>query len=585
MCGKQKDPSLCGSGRIMKIHRISYSFCTFLLAGILSLTLFTGKTPAAYWPDRDLVYGMTGEDVAILQSTLTSLGYWVGDIDGYFGELTYYGLCQYQSDRGLYVDGVAGSITYGSLYGTQTPDPSFVSDAAVPDTYFRSLWRGMIGDDVYQLQSLLQGVGYWAGGADGYFGGLTETAVIQYQSDHGLFVDGIAGPETLNSLYNAISAVSGQYSEIYENTLPRELQRGMSGADVTALQSMLLQMGYAVGDIDGEFGAYTEAAVKAYQKDHGNLCVDGIVGAQTRRTLDSDLTILSGRKKMIIHDAVLALGSSYTIQPVFADGMQHTVTLSTNSRAISISGMTVTAVAKGTAEVRAECEGEVITFFVGVSDQAYIESRFGTSENALEFDNGLEYRLQNLEIYDGDTDTMVLFAGDSYLDERLYLTDYNYRFFGGNIYSSAISGSTARQWSGSMSQFYEYQPASLVMNLGINDIRQGQTAAEVINDLESLFGSVSKNMPDTTVYWWTIAPQIGAGDEYYKIAAVNSAIREYSAQNSNLVVVDSYGALTDSNGLPNGSLYKDNLHPNNKGYDRIFQKTYQAGLKVTQSTK
>ena len=57
------------------------------------------------------------------------------------------------------------------------------------------------------------------------------------------------------------------------------LRKGSEGADVKALQTLLVGYGYSCGryGADGDFGSATEKAVKAYQKANG-LDVDGIVG-------------------------------------------------------------------------------------------------------------------------------------------------------------------------------------------------------------------------------------------------------------------------------------------------------------------
>jgi len=55
---------------------------------------------------------------------------------------------------------------------------------------------------------------------------------------------------------------------------------------VAAAQWMLSGLGYDIGryGIDGKFGHDTEAAVKAFQADHG-LAVDGIIGPKTVHAL------------------------------------------------------------------------------------------------------------------------------------------------------------------------------------------------------------------------------------------------------------------------------------------------------------
>lgn len=60
----------------------------------------------------------------------------------------------------------------------------------------------MIGADVRIVQEALIKRGYDCGrmGADGEFGQLTKSAVMSFQADNGLSVDGIVGEETLKSL-------------------------------------------------------------------------------------------------------------------------------------------------------------------------------------------------------------------------------------------------------------------------------------------------------------------------------------------------------------------------------------------------
>ena len=116
------------------------------------------------------------------------------------------------------------------------------------------------------------------------------------------------------------------------------------------------------------------------------------------------------------------------------------------------------------------------------------------------------------------------------------------------------------------------------MCVGMNDLRHGNSVTKVISDLEILLEAMRQNMPDTTVYWWTIMPHIGSSEQYYKIAAVNEAVKEHFSQDSKLIVVDSNSALSDADGMADTSLFIDTLHPNSEGYEKLFQKTSEAGL-------
>lgn len=66
------------------------------------------------------------------------------------------------------------------------------------------------------------------------------------------------------------------------------LRKGSTGVYVVECQNDLIRLGYDLSPYgaDSKFGNKTEAAVKAFQKDHG-LYVDGVVGPMTWDALDS----------------------------------------------------------------------------------------------------------------------------------------------------------------------------------------------------------------------------------------------------------------------------------------------------------
>ena len=64
------------------------------------------------------------------------------------------------------------------------------------------------------------------------------------------------------------------------------LRTGSQGEEVKNLQARLQSLGYYDGEIDGQFGAGTKAAVMAFQRQNG-LDADGVVGESTRSTLYS----------------------------------------------------------------------------------------------------------------------------------------------------------------------------------------------------------------------------------------------------------------------------------------------------------
>ena len=63
----------------------------------------------------DLVYGMTSDEIYYIQLILNLLGYDVGALDGYFGDVTLEAVKAFQRDFGLYVDGIIGAQTKAAL--------------------------------------------------------------------------------------------------------------------------------------------------------------------------------------------------------------------------------------------------------------------------------------------------------------------------------------------------------------------------------------------------------------------------------------------------------------------------------------
>lgn len=94
--------------------------------------------------------------------------------------------------------------------GTDTGAPETPPPGEKPIATYRTLRFGMTGDDVTRLQNMLIALGLMPSGtATGLYDSRTEQAVRQYQKLEGLFVDGVAGQNTQNALYNTQSPDHG----------------------------------------------------------------------------------------------------------------------------------------------------------------------------------------------------------------------------------------------------------------------------------------------------------------------------------------------------------------------------------------
>jgi peptidoglycan hydrolase-like protein with peptidoglycan-binding domain len=134
------------------------------------------------------------------------------------------------------------------------------------------LRRGASGTAVRQLQEALRELGLDPGAVDGEFGAKTEAAVRAFQKRSEIAVDGVVGPIT--------------WLNIDEADLSHPvLRRGATGLAVRRVQKRLSLARIDAGDVDGIFGARTEAGVKTLQRDV-HLAQDGVVGPKTWDAID-----------------------------------------------------------------------------------------------------------------------------------------------------------------------------------------------------------------------------------------------------------------------------------------------------------
>jgi N-acetylmuramoyl-L-alanine amidase len=137
--------------------------------------------------------GQRGEEVRDVQHRLLGAGIRIDpdELVGTFGPSTEAAVREFQRRRGLPPDGVVGSDTWGELVevGYRIGDRTL---------YLRS--PAFRGDDVRELQRMLNALGFDAGKQDGIFGSKTARAVREFQRNVAAKADGIVGLATVRSL-------------------------------------------------------------------------------------------------------------------------------------------------------------------------------------------------------------------------------------------------------------------------------------------------------------------------------------------------------------------------------------------------
>ena len=148
-------------------------------------------------------------EISSIQSQLKNKGYNPGSIDGIADENTYEAITKFQKDKGLANDGMVGEKTKNILY-----------DSGYDEKKEPLLKKGSKEKEaIYTLQNLLIKKGYNCGSseADGFFGDNTYKAVIAFQKDYNLSVDGIVGIATWAALKSDTESIPSFTNENNNN--------------------------------------------------------------------------------------------------------------------------------------------------------------------------------------------------------------------------------------------------------------------------------------------------------------------------------------------------------------------------------
>lgn len=251
---------------------------------------------------------------------------------------------------------------------------------------------------------------------------------------------------------------------------------------------------------------------------------------------------------------------------VLPEDAQGEVVYSYDESKLSIDGAahTVTALAAGRHQVKVTCGELEARFFVTCSTVDKSGAWWQNPPHAA-YDEELAQKYAS-QGHNGET---TVFLGDSFFDERYFFTNFSALLAGEDALCMGISSTTTFDWeqyilaentilSASM------QPKALVVNLGTNNFYDDKrSTADTASDLQRLFTLMHDRMPDTHIYYFSIAQRLDttfAGN----VSAVNDRMEEWCRYKDWITFLDVEEQVTVE------KLRDDHVHPLPETYRDIY---------------
>lgn len=253
---------------------------------------------------------MEGPDVSFVQERLTSLGYYQGPIDGIYDEEIFEAVRNYQAEFGLSPDGIVGPDTWNSIGldpNEKYPLPP-EGYAITVDLDQKTLQLNQF-TEIIKTYPVAVGkpstptpAGDWqiiqkTRNPGGAFGVRWMRLNIPWG---GYGIHGTNAPESIGTAasHGCIRMYNEDVIELYdivplgtpvkiigEVFTGRILRVGVEpGPDVFSVKTILMELGYYDGELDGIYDEATRDAVIQFQNDF-NIVADGVVGVATYNEL------------------------------------------------------------------------------------------------------------------------------------------------------------------------------------------------------------------------------------------------------------------------------------------------------------
>ena len=113
----------------------------------------------------------------------------------------------------------------------------------------------------------------------------------------------------------------------------------------------------------------------------------------------------------------------------------------------------------------------------------------------------------------------------------------------------------------------KYQPKTIVMYSGGNDINAGRTAEEVAAEFKKFAAKVREQLTNTHLAYISVAPNPARWSQIERVREANRLIEEFTRTDKNLSFINVYPHMLGADGMPKPDIFVDDrVHMNTNGY-------------------
>lgn len=194
------------------------------------------------------------------------------------------------------------------------------------------------------------------------------------------------------------------------------------------------------------------------------------------------------------------------------------------------------------------------------------------------------FKYYNTDVVEVEVEKVViddnyLFLGDS-ITEYYNLNKY---YSGMPVVNSGIAGNTTEDILKNIdSRVYVYNPSKVFILIGTNDLIRDISIDDTINNINMIIDKIKKNRPFCKIYLESIYPINNSDDDIIDhdmvnekrdnkiIKVMNKRLKEV-AENENIVYIDVYSSLIDSDGNLGIDYTIDGIHLSKEGYKVVTE--------------